>query len=230
MNYVMSDLHGCYDLYLKMLEEIKFSSSDTLYLLGDYVDRGDNGLDIIFDIANRKNVVALMGNHDFYAYTVLSEMVYDHDAKSKPLIRPKYELWMRNGGRTTYDHFWMLNEMKQHRIISIMESFVNYADVTVGDRRFTMVHGGIANYDPKLPLDYYGVSELACYREDYTKPKFNEPSRYLVTGHTPTVYIDSYSRGRIYYNHDHIAIDCGAVFDLGLGCLCLDTMEEFYVN
>ena len=43
MIYAMSDLHGCYNLYVKMLEKINFSDEDTLYLLGDYVDRGDNG-------------------------------------------------------------------------------------------------------------------------------------------------------------------------------------------
>ncbi len=230
MIYAMSDLHGCYDLYMKMLEEIKLSSSDTLYLLGDYVDRGDDGFEIILDVARRKNVVALMGNHDFYAYSVLSEMIDNPDAKEKPYIRSIYNTWMYNGGLTTYDHFWMLNEMKRRHVLSVMESFVNYADVTVGERRFTMVHGGIANYDPALPMDYYSVKELACFREDYTKPKFNEPGRFLVTGHTPTVYIDSYSRGRIYRKQDHIAIDCGAVFELGLGCICLDTLEEFYVK
>ena len=230
MIYVMSDLHGCYDLYLKMLEEIKFSSSDTLYLLGDYVDRGDHGLEIVLDIANRKNVVALMGNHDFYALTVLSEMINNPDAKSKPFIQSIYSTWMHNGGAATYNQFWTFNEMKQRRIVSIMESFQSYSDITVGDRRFTMVHGGIPDYDPATPLDYYSVKELACYREDYSKPKFNEPSRYLITGHTPTAYIDSCSRGRIWHKYDHIAIDCGAVFELGLGCICLDTMEEFYVN
>ena len=32
--YAMSDLHGCYDKYIKMLEKISFSDSDTLYILG----------------------------------------------------------------------------------------------------------------------------------------------------------------------------------------------------
>lgn len=36
-------------------------------------------------------------------------------------------------------------------------------------------------------------------------------------------------KGRIYKNNNHIAIDCGAVFGGRLGCLCLDTMKEFYV-
>lgn len=44
MIYAVSDLHGCYDKYRKMLEQIKFCDTDTLYVLGDVVDRGDGGL------------------------------------------------------------------------------------------------------------------------------------------------------------------------------------------
>ena len=229
MTYVMSDLHGCYDLYIKMLEKIGFSSDDTLYLLGDYVDRGQDGFKIILDIANRSNVVALMGNHDFYALSVLSAMCVNPEAKCDPRIRSKYESWMYNGGRVTYDQFWQFNDMKKLRILTIMDSFISYADITVGDRRFTLCHGGIAGYDPERALDDYGIGEFIFTREDYTKPKFNEAGRFLVTGHTPTAYIDAASKGKIYHNHDHIAVDCGAVMGFGLGCLCLDTLEEFYV-
>ena len=40
MTYVMSDLHGRYDLYVKMLELIGFSEEDELYVPRDVVDRG----------------------------------------------------------------------------------------------------------------------------------------------------------------------------------------------
>ena len=38
MTYVMSDIHGKYSLFLKMLEEIRFSDNDVLYVAGDFVD------------------------------------------------------------------------------------------------------------------------------------------------------------------------------------------------
>ena len=53
--------------------------------------------------------------------------------------------------------------------------------------------------------------------------------KYIVTGHTPTGYIEEKSKGKIWFGNNHIAIDCGAVFGNPLGCLCLDTFEEFYV-
>ena len=36
-------------------------------------------------------------------------------------------------------------------------------------------------------------------------------------------------RGRIYRKNNHIAIDIGAAFGEAMGCVCLDTGEEFYV-
>ena len=52
----------------------------------------------------------------------------------------------------------------------------------------------------------------------------------LVTGHTPTLYIDPGSKGRIWRGNGHIALDCGAGFGLPLGCIRLDDGEEFYVE
>ena len=47
---------------------------------------------------------------------------------------------------------------------------------------------------------------------------------------TPTGLIEKEYVGKIYKKHNHIAVDCGAFFKDGrLGCICLDTMEEFYV-
>ena len=52
----------------------------------------------------------------------------------------------------------------------------------------------------------------------------------IVTGHTPTGFIDPEYAGQIWKGNNHIAIDCGAVFGNHLGCICLDTMEEIYVE
>ena len=43
MTYAMSDLHGESGRYQAMLERIRFSPEDTLFILGDVVDRGGIG-------------------------------------------------------------------------------------------------------------------------------------------------------------------------------------------
>ena len=44
----------------------------------------------------------------------------------------------------------------------------------------------------------------------------------------PFNLIDEAYRGKIYRGNNHIAIDVGAVFGEVLGCICLETEEEFY--
>ena len=67
MIYVMSDLHGDYKKYLQMIEKIKLNNDDLLYILGDVIDRGDDGLKILFDMMKRPNIIPLLGNHEYMA-------------------------------------------------------------------------------------------------------------------------------------------------------------------
>ena len=69
--YVMSDLHGEYDLYRQMLKKIRFSDRDTLNVIGDVVDRGEKPIEILQDMMMRPNVFPLIGNHEVMALSCL---------------------------------------------------------------------------------------------------------------------------------------------------------------
>ena len=45
--YCMSDIHGELDKFERMLDLIHFSDEDHLYILGDVIDRGALGVDIL---------------------------------------------------------------------------------------------------------------------------------------------------------------------------------------
>ena len=53
MTYAISDIHGCYEEYIKLLEKINFSEDDTLYILGDICDRGEKPMEVYNDIMTR---------------------------------------------------------------------------------------------------------------------------------------------------------------------------------
>ena len=57
-----------------MLEKIRFSDNDILYILGDVVDRGPEPAKILLDMMKRPNVVPLLGNHEAMAYPVLEKL------------------------------------------------------------------------------------------------------------------------------------------------------------
>ena len=53
--YVTSDIHGMYGKFIKMLETINIGEDDTLYVLGDMVDRGPHPVRFIQKIMSMKN-------------------------------------------------------------------------------------------------------------------------------------------------------------------------------
>ena len=74
MIYVCSDIHGKFGKYKRLLEKINLTDNDTLYILGDVVDRGKDGMKILLDIADRENVILVRGNHDDLALLILQQM------------------------------------------------------------------------------------------------------------------------------------------------------------
>lgn len=50
MTYVISDIHGEILRWKDMLKLISFSDQDTMYVLGDVIDRDPFGIEILQDI------------------------------------------------------------------------------------------------------------------------------------------------------------------------------------
>ena len=68
MVYCISDIHGEIDKFHAMLELIRFSETDTLYVLGDVIDRYPGGVDILLEIMQSKNIIMIKGNHEQMMY------------------------------------------------------------------------------------------------------------------------------------------------------------------
>lgn len=64
--YCIGDLHGRYDLFVKMLEKIKFDPKvDHMYFLGDVLGGNDSGISILEYIMDNPNSNTLiLGNHE----------------------------------------------------------------------------------------------------------------------------------------------------------------------
>ena len=68
-HYAMSDIHGMYGSYMEAINRL--GENDHIFILGDVIDRGENGIKIIQDIMRRyKNpqnnpkITFLLGNHE----------------------------------------------------------------------------------------------------------------------------------------------------------------------
>lgn len=226
MIYAISDLHGCCEKYVKMLEKINLGVDDTLYVLGDIIDRESGGIDILLDMMRRPNVKPVIGNHESLALGPMKNIAWSHATAATVQNTKAYKLWMLNDGESTENSFRSLDNETQIKVIDYIESFSIYGEITVGGRKFHLSHT-LPDYNPNKPIHDVSYLEFIYGQTDYEKIYANDTL--FVTGHTPTMLIDPAYKGRIYKKNNHIAIDCGAVFGGRLGCLCLDTLEEFYV-
>ena len=232
MTYVMSDLHGQYEKFLAMLEKIGFSDRDELYVVGDVVDRGPHPIQLLWDMSMRPNVFPLLGNHDWIALSLLKKLNTEitRDNLETHLTADWLEavsMWLQDGGETTLKEFRALAPDDREAVLEYLSEFTLCEELEVGGRSFVLVHGDLPDFRPDRPLEDYDGMGMIHSRADYGREYY--PDRYLITGHTPTCEIDEACRGRIYRKNRHLAVDCGAGWDLPLGCLRLEDLAEFYV-
>lgn len=235
MRYIISDIHGCYDEYIKLLDKIKFSDEDELYLLGDAVDRGPEPIKVLKDIMSRPNVVFILGNHDFIMYTLMRKLAVEITAENvdNHLVADDilgYHLWLQDGGQVTADQFRALPREEREAILAYLSEASLYETIAYGGKRYVLVHAGLANFSPDKDLNDYELYDFLEERANYFKRYYPDENTYLVTGHTPTIYIEGWRKTEVYRKNGHIAMDCGCVGGGKLAAYCIETEEVTYVE
>lgn len=223
MIYAMADLHGEFDRYQAMLERIRFSPEDTLYILGDVVDRGGiGGIDILRDVMARPNVVLLLGNHENIFRTV-----------SRSRGDKEMDHWRRSGGQVTLDTFDSLDHAERERIWKFLDNLPDHAEVEAGGRRFYLVHAFPGETQKERIWARPGPQAVTPF----------DDGTIVVAGHTPVCEfwgsdeetIQKYLLGReqvsIFRGPGYFNIDCACGYQLPqrrLACLALETLDAYY--
>ena len=234
--YVLSDIHGEYDKFIRMLDKISFSDEDTLYVLGDILDRGTEPMKILFEMMKYPNIIPMIGNHEVMGLPclkfLLNEITDDFvtDLAQKPELFFAFLDWMNNGCDTTIKEFRDLSEEDREIVLDYLGEFSLFETLEINNTRYILVHGGLGNFSKDKKLEDYTIDEIVWTRPDYEEAYFDDI--YVISGHTPTQYIEANDKpGSIYRKYNHIAIDCGACHPDGrLAAIRLDDGEEFYVE
>lgn len=216
MIYCMSDLHGELDKFQRMLEWIDFSESDHLYIIGDVIDRGSMGVDILRMIMDVPNMTMLLGNHEQMCLSTLGPH-NEFGARA---------LWKQNGGSSTYrELLYHRTHQERNEILRFLSDLPDRLELTVGEQKFHLVHGCPgADHDTRI----WGRVE-----PDSRSPY---PDTICIVGHTPTVFLtDGPDEDFSIWHRDGILdIDCGCgsmkAVHRRLACLRLDNLAEFYVG
>ena len=84
MRYCVSDIHGEYDLFLRLLQKIRFSDADEMLICGDIIDKGPDSVRLAKLIFSFPNMRCIMGNHEHtfvrLYHTLMQSSPEDFDA------------------------------------------------------------------------------------------------------------------------------------------------------
>ena len=222
-NWVIPDIHGCV-LTLKQLIEngIQLTKDDSLYFLGDYIDRGPDGkgvIDYIMSIQSQGyNVQYLIGNHEFYCMNA-----YEQDRRRFLFKSGIHKEWEHYGAKMTLKSFGVSHPRNiDEKYIEWMRKGQFFIELD----KYILVHAGM-NFKIDNPFD---DTMSMLWARDFKVDSLKIGGKKIIHGHVPVEYslIQLFIESEGY---DFIALDNGVYYKtekVGFGNLMaleLNSME-----
>ena len=202
--WIIPDIHGCAKTVKALLENLlRVTKNDTVYFLGDYIDRGPDGKGVIDYLMHLKeeeyDVHFLKGNHEDLCVTA-----YEADQKKK-LFGAKHKEqkeWEAVGAKATLDSFGVKHPRE---IPKLYIDWMNACEPYIEIEEFILVHAGM-NFKAEKPFeDTRSMMWTRNFKVDYDKSH----GKKIIHGHIPVDY--SFMTLVIENNtaYDFIALDNG---------------------
>lgn len=241
--YALSDIHGNYNLWEQIKKFLK--PTDRLVFLGDAMDRGPAGYQILTELRERPWTIYLKGNHEEIAAAALPHIkagAYGHPLR----------IWYMNGGKESIEQIQQLSEDKLNDLSIFLSNLpINFVYTSEDRHRIICNHCG---FTPKR--EYEPLWDRRHFAQGWP-PDPALKKTIIVHGHTPTIFLkynfivrdystiedvnanisehdvaDFISKAKVvrYCGGHKIDIDIGT-FDSGRAVLLnLETLEEIYFN
>lgn len=193
---VITDIHGCARTFNRLLEILEVRQDDTVYLLGDYIDRGPDSKGVIDTIRARQSAgfdfLPLLGNHEDLLLQAHRSGVYDD-----------YVDWLDNGGNATLKSFGVehLQDLPETLI-----SFLTRLPLYRMTETHLFVHAGLNSFLAD-PLSREG-REAMLWQRSAVVNQDRICGRVLISGHTTK----SLAEIRESLASEHIQLDNGCVY------------------
>ena len=174
---VCTDLHGNYSLWEQIHNDLH--PEDTLYFLGDAIDRGQDGWAILKEMINDPRVIYILGNHE--------DMMLHYYGRGSRM--DALRLWAWNGGEVTRLAMQGDNQEEVQRILEILRSKYDSLihEIDINGNHFILTHAG---YTP--PVRPWEIQDILWNRNHFAQqwPEDKEYKNwYVLHGHTPIPYI-----------------------------------------
>lgn len=236
--YAISDIHGYFHEFVKLLNVIHFSNADTLVLCGDYIDRGNNCDGILKWLESKpKNVITIRGNHEEEFINNIMLMTYVN--KSKKLDTDylscsdclnlydsvKYYLKISHS-YDSFDYYSGILELinKGATLYGLICWANMFLDMPyyykLPNSNIIFVHAGYidnTNYN-SIKMNYNNIEDFYLYSREDSYIYGGIPNGIIVSGHTPTVIKNQYcyTDGYIWHGYNK-EINCH-YYNIDTGC------------
>ena len=219
--FVVSDIHGYYNLFKKLLEKIDLTKNDLLIILGDSCDRGENSIELYLKYIELREqgyqVKHIWVNHE--------EMLYE-----SAFISSYYrDLWYKVGGdETVYNYTLYIkknigkNEKKFLDISNAewLKKFLEEMPFMIVSDKSIFVHAG---FDCSKSVEEQEVDYLLWNRDKFWEN--NNTGKNIFFGHTPSI------SGEVReYTNNVFCLDTGSFFNYKLGAMEIKSKKMYYVE
>ncbi len=225
MRYLLSDPHGEYRLFCKLLDKIGFSGQDEMIVCGDILDKGSEPIRLAKLIFSMPNVRCILGNHEYqflkFYWALMERSPNDFDAVLKKL----QNYHTVDGQRLDWE------------LMDRLESLPLYIE----EEEFICVHAGVSLTEGNrlLALDKVEVEQFVYDRRFKDESVLPNGEKCVFFGHTPTNYINGRNEILTYpklaepksvSDFYKIHLDTGAFMTGIMGYFCLETLQSIYVE
>ena len=200
--WVIGDIHGFYQSFISLLEQLNLGTDDRVVLLGDLIDRGPNSYGVVHTARTNEQILSVKGNH---------EAMMAENFSLEQLKNPNIDMlvWINNGGNTTIRSYLdAFNNASTSSDRQLMEEqiqndikWIETIPLHIVLKKWRLIHAG---YSPNLPLDEQTEEEYLWVRKEFHQaPEPVDPERTVVFGHTPTVSLPGHTEqswGKVWQN------------------------------
>jgi len=224
--YFISDIHGEYELFCKLLKKIKFSDSDTLIVLGDFLNKNKQPIKLIKFIKSMPNIKAISGNHEYYIIEYYQDLMWKFRERESILKK------MQNYFPQDTEHISM-------DVIDYIKKNPFYIET----QNFICVHAGVEldSTGKVIPMRKQNYKIFIFDRKFVSPNVIPVNSKTVLFGHTPCHYTNGTGRiiktprsgcnsnSRRMQDLAKVQLDTGVAHTKMLGILRFEDTEEFYV-
>jgi len=176
--WVVGDIHGYFKTLEKLIFQLDMKKGHKLISLGDMIDRGPRGAEVLELFRENPSFHAVKGNHEQLMHKSISIGKNKH-----------WKSWLKFGGVETLSSLGV-DRKEGHLLDSKWSGFLSSLPSEIILDRFRLVHGG---FEPSVPLEKQRDQDRLWSRGIFQASEILDNERQIIVGHTPVQEIEGHS-------------------------------------